>query len=47
MEDLYDKALEAITGLFNDQSVSKEEVKINLNALIGEIEIMIESLDIE
>ena len=46
-DDLYDKALNAITELFSDQSVSKKEAKINLDALIGEIETMIESLDIE
>ena len=46
-DDLYDKALNAITELFNDQSVSREEAKINLDMLIGEIETMIESLNID
>ena len=44
-EQLYDKAVEAITDLFNDMSVSKAETQINLDTLIGEIETMIDSLD--
>ena len=44
-EQLYDKAVEAITELFSDQSVSKDETVVNLNSLIGEIQIMIESLE--
>ena len=43
--ELYDKALEAITELLNDTSVSQEQAERNLNSLISEIEIMIESLD--
>ena len=44
-EELYDKALEAITELFNDDSVSKEQAIETLGALLNEIEIMIESLE--
>lgn len=44
-EDLYNKALETITELFNDTSVSQKEAKANLESLISEMEIMIESLD--
>lgn len=44
-EQLYKKALDAITELFNDTSVSQEIAKENLEGLISEIEIMIDSLD--
>jgi len=44
-EDLYDQALQAITELFNDQSISQSEAIVNLNTLIDEIQIMIDSLD--
>lgn len=44
-EELYDKAVDAITELFNDASVSQEDCKNNLEALISEIKIMIESLE--
>jgi len=43
-DQLYEKAVEAITELFSDKSVSQSEAKANLESLIGEIEIMIESL---
>jgi len=43
-EELYDKAMEAITKLFGDRSVSKEVTKNNLNDLIGEIMIMLDTL---
>lgn len=46
-KELYDKALEAITELFSDTSVSKETAIENLNTLLGEIEVMIESLEVE
>jgi len=46
-EELYDEAKRAIETLFNDESVSKEDTKANLEGLIGEIEIMIDSLDVE
>lgn len=45
-ETLYDKAKEAIDELFGDKSVTQEEAKENLESLIGEIETMIESLDV-
>lgn len=44
-EDLYDTAVEAIQALFGDKSVSKEEAKANMQALINEIRTMIESLE--
>ncbi len=46
MENLYDKALEAIKELFGDESLSQEEAKETLNSLILEIEKMIDSLDV-
>lgn len=46
MENLYDKALEAIEELFKDKSVTQEEAKETLNSLILEIEKMIDSLDV-
>jgi len=36
-EQLYDKAVEVITALFNDMSVSKIDTQENLDTLIGEI----------
>jgi len=44
-EQLYKEASEAIGRLFSDKSVSQEEAKANLESLIGEIEIMIESME--
>ncbi len=46
MENLYDKALEAIKELFEDESATQEEAKANLEALIDEIHIMLEGLDV-
>lgn len=43
-EELYEKAMEAITDLFGDMSVSTSTTKENLNTLIGEIQIMIDGL---
>jgi hypothetical protein len=43
-EEMYDKALEAITDLFSDKSVSQEKCKENLRGLIDEIKGMIASL---
>jgi hypothetical protein len=43
-EELYEKAMKAITDLFSDLSVSKAETKENLENLSGEIQVMIESL---
>lgn len=44
-EQLYKEASEAIQKLFDDTSVSQKQAKENLESLIGEIEIMIESLE--
>lgn len=46
-EELYEKALEAITELFSDTSVSQSECKRNLQELISEIKTMIGSLSDE
>lgn len=43
-DELYEEAMQAITKLFSDQSVSVEETRINLYTLIGEIQIMLEAL---
>lgn len=43
-EELYEKAKDAITELFSDQSVSQSECKSNLEGLIGEIEMLISTL---
>jgi len=43
-DDLYDAALEAVRKLFSDTSVSQQETKVSLTALIDDIGIMIESL---
>jgi len=43
-EELYEKALEAVTELFSDKSVSQSECKSNLETLIGEIEMLISTL---
>lgn len=44
---LYDAAVDAITELFSDQSVSKEQAKSNLQGLKEEINTMIESLELD
>lgn len=43
-DELYDEAVEAITRLFSDSDVSQRVAKSNLENLISEIEIMIDSL---
>lgn len=43
-ESLYDKAVAAIMELFGDTSVSQSETKRNLRVLIGEIDILMETL---
>ena len=43
--DDYEKALEAITLVFNDTSISHRECREKLAELIGEIQTMIECLD--
>jgi len=45
-DELYKQAMKSISDLFSDQSVSPEETITNLNAIIDEIEIMIESIKI-
>ena len=40
----YEKAKQAVQDLFDDQSVAIEETIANLDALIGEIEIMLDAL---
>ena len=44
-QKLYKGALQAIRELFGDTSVSQEEAIQNLQSLIDEINIMIESLE--
>jgi hypothetical protein len=43
-EKLYEKAMEAISELFGDVSVSKSTTRENLNTLLAEIQVMIEAL---
>jgi hypothetical protein len=43
--ELYETALEAIGKLFGDRSVSTSEARQNLESLIDEIRIMLDSLD--
>jgi len=44
-EELYDKALETISELFGDTSISQRECKENLESLIAEIQIMLSGLN--
>jgi hypothetical protein len=44
-EELFEKAKDAITALFNDTSVSKVTTEDNLHELIGEIQIMLDALE--
>lgn len=44
-EQLYEQASEAIAKLFSDKSVSQEQARENLESLIGEIEIMLDSME--
>lgn len=44
-EQLYDKAMEAITNLFSDSSVSQAEAIRQLESLIDEIKMLIDTLD--
>lgn len=43
-EDLYQKALDAITELFGDDSVDADKAEENLRALKDEIDVMIDSI---
>lgn len=42
--ELYKAALEAVQNLFGDKSVSQSEAKRNLQALVDEIMILLDSL---
>jgi hypothetical protein len=44
-EELYSAALEAITHLFSDQSVSRSEARRNLDNLQQEINTLIDALE--
>jgi hypothetical protein len=44
-DELYEEAVNAITNLFSDRSVSASTTVMNLNDLIGEIQIMLDCLD--
>ena len=43
-DELYEVAFKAITRLYNDRSVSVATCKGNLDALIGETEILLDAL---
>ncbi len=43
-KELFDRAMEAVTELFEDRSVSKEKAIENLEALQSEIDMLIEGL---
>jgi len=45
-EELYERANTAITELFSDNSVSAHKCVENLESLIGEMQVMIDSLDV-
>ena len=45
-EELYEKASTAINELFSDQSISKQKCVENLESLIDEMQVMIDSLDV-
>ena len=42
--ELYDAAMEAVTELFGDLTVNKTQTMKNLQTLVDEIEVMINSL---
>jgi hypothetical protein len=44
-EELYEKALEAIRDMFGDTSVGASKTRENLEGLIDEIEMMLDTLD--
>lgn len=46
-DGLYNDAMEAITVLFSDETVSQSTCKLNLQNLIEEIQVMIDSLEDE
>lgn len=43
-EQLYQEALEAITRVFSDQSISRGETKQNLEGLKDEIDVLLDTL---
>lgn len=43
-DQLYDEAKEAISELFSDRSVAAQTTRINLETLMDEIQIMVDSL---
>ena len=43
-EELYEKAKEAISELFNDNSVSQDDCRGNLEGLKEEIEVLLEAI---
>ena len=44
-EELYERAMGAISELFSDPNVDRSTTMNNLDSLIGEIRIMLEALD--
>ena len=44
-KELYDRAVEVINDLFNDTSVSQEDARANLQSLVEEIGVKLESLE--
>ena len=44
-ERLYDAAIGAITRPYSDQTVSRLEARRNLEALVGEVEVMLDTLN--
>lgn len=46
-EELYEKAKDAIMDLFSDMSVSPEQAKENLETLVEEIQILIDTLPVD
>lgn len=44
-DELFEKTIDTITELFRDTSVSKADCKANLQALIDEITILLDSLE--
>lgn len=45
-KDLYEIAMDAIRELFGDTSVTPQQTKENLEALIDNIQIMIDTLEV-
>lgn len=44
-DELYERAVRAINDLYSDTSVSREETADNLNNLVWEIQILLETLE--